>query len=60
MFPGRSAAELRRSVEELGAMVVIPGVEPGGLLDVAGMVVARHQRETVGSGGDALSWSRIL
>mgnify|MGYP000856862560 CR=1 FL=1 len=60
VFPGRSAAELRRSVEELGAMVGSYRVwSPAACWMSPEWVVARHQRETVGSGGDALSWSRI-
>lgn len=60
VFPGRSAAELRRSVEELGAMVGSYRVwSPAGYWLSPEWVVARHQREAVGSGDDALSWSRI-
>ncbi len=60
VFPGRSAVELRRSVEELGAMVGSYRVwSPAGCWLSPEWVVARHQREAIGSGGDALSWSRI-
>ncbi|TXI42877.1 MAG: hypothetical protein E6Q57_14015, partial [Mycobacterium sp.] len=60
VFPTRTAAELRRSVEELGAMVTSYRVWSPALRWLSpNWVVARHEREAVGSNGETLTWSRL-
>ena len=60
IFPTRTAAELRRSVEELGAMVSSYRVwSPACCWLSPNWVVARHEREAVGSNGETLTWSRL-
>ncbi|WP_319433046.1 AAA family ATPase [Mycobacterium sp. RTGN5] len=60
VFPRRSPAELRRSVEELGAMVATYRVWASTLCWVGDDVtVSRHEREAVGHGGENYAWSRL-
>ncbi|MCB0945200.1 MAG: adenylate cyclase, partial [Mycobacterium sp.] len=60
VFPTRTAAELRRSVEELGAMVTSYRVwSPACRWLSHNWVVARHEREAIGSNGETLRWSRL-
>ncbi len=60
-FPNRSAAELRASFEDLGAMVA----SVRAWLSVAYWLsptwcVARHEREAVGRDGERYAWTQLL
>ncbi len=60
VFPTRTAAELRRSVEALGAMVTSYRVwSPAYCWLSPNWVVARHEREAVGDNGETYRWSRL-
>jgi class 3 adenylate cyclase/ketosteroid isomerase-like protein/tetratricopeptide (TPR) repeat protein len=60
VFPRRSPAELRRSVEELGAMVAKYRVWASTICWVSDDVtVSRHEREAVGRDGETYAWSRL-
>jgi class 3 adenylate cyclase len=60
LFPSRSAEELRRSVEELGAMVQSYRVwGPAACWLSDEWTVSRHEREAVGRDGEKYSWARI-
>ena len=60
LFPSRNAAELRRSVEELGTMVASYRVwSPAYCWLSSEWLVARHEREAVGCDGESYSWTRL-
>lgn len=60
VFPTRTATELRRSVEALGAMVTSYRVwSPAYCWLSTNWVVARHEREAVGDNGETYGWSRL-
>ncbi len=61
VFPDRSAAELRASVEELGNMVASVRDWASAMCWLSpGCVVARQQREAVGLDGERYEWARLL
>ncbi|GAY17506.1 AAA family ATPase [Mycobacterium sp. shizuoka-1] len=60
VFPRRSADELRRSLEELGAMVDSYRVWVAAIFWVSDTVtVSRHEREAIGRNGARYAWSRL-
>lgn len=60
VFPARSAAELRDSVEQLGAMVTSYRVwSPVTCWLSKNWIVLRHDREAVGRDGEKFYWSRL-
>ncbi len=60
IFPRRTREELRRSVEELGAMVESYRVWASASCWVSSdVMVARHEREAIGRGGEKYTWTRL-
>ena len=60
VFPTRTAAGLRRGLEELSAMVTSYRVwSPAYCWLSPSCVVARHERQAAGHDGEAFTWSRL-